>query len=852
MRPLRTFTVKPNLPDALEPLIEIAHNLWWSWNGNAQDIFRRLDPMAWERSNHNPVAVLGEVSQSRLIQASRDDGFVAHLQRVHSELKSYLKNRGWWSRTYGISSRPAVAYFCTEFGLTECLPIYSGGLGVLAGDHLKSASELDIPLVGVGLMYQQGYFRQRLNADGWQLEMFPRNDFHNLPLQLMNDENGEPITIEVDFPDRRTGVRIWKINVGRIALYLLDTNIPGNTVEDRTITAQLYGGGQEMRICQEIVLGIGGVRALMELGINPRAFHMNEGHSAFLSLERIRQLMGSQGVDFYEAREAVVASNIFTTHTPVPAGNDAFEPWLIDKYFSHCWSQLGLSKEEFLNLGRAEPPGKSDPMNLTIFALRMSHFHNGVSQLHSQVSRGMWNQIWPSLPQKEVPIEGIVNGIHTPSWISHDMATLYDRYIGPGWHETPADTGVWEAAQHIPDGELWRTHERRRERLVSFVRHRLHDIYLRRGAGAAELAVAEETLDPEALTIGFARRFATYKRANLILMDLERLAKIVNMHGKKVQIIFAGKAHPRDNPGKDLIRQIVHTSRSDQFRKSLVFLEDYDINVARYMVHGVDVWLNTPLRPMEASGTSGMKVAANGGLNVSIPDGWWAEGYHPSVGWSIGAGEEYDDLEYQDSVESQALYNLLEKEIIPLFYDRGTDNLPRKWIAMMKAAIAKLAPVYSTNRMVRQYAERFYAPAAVKWEELAPDNMRAAREMSKWKHKLTSEFAGVKIEAVTDEIDSVNAKIGNDMRIEAVIDLGNLSPDDLNVELFYGTLDNDGQLGDGQTLRMHHCEQMEKNKHRYHAEMPCDHTGMTGYTVRIIPAHNPQRDTRISSLVRWA
>ncbi|MBS3821311.1 MAG: alpha-glucan family phosphorylase [Planctomycetes bacterium] len=856
MRPLRTFTVEPALPEKLSPLLEIARNLWWCWRGEALELFRRLDPQLWEQLYHNPVAVLGAISQDRLQRLARDEGFISHLLRVYSQLEYYLTNDGWWPKTYGPSDKPIIAYFCAEFGLTECLPIYSGGLGVLAGDHLKSASEMDLPLVGASLLYQQGYFRQRLNADGWQLELYPRNDFHNMPVEQVNDDNGQPLMVTVDFPNRQIHCHIWRARVGRVDLYMLDTNVPANAVEDRPITAQLYGGDQEMRIRQEIVLGIGGVRMLKALGFEPKTYHMNEGHSAFLSLERIRMLMAEHGVSFHEAREAVAASNVFTTHTPVPAGNDAFAPWLVEKYLSHYWTQLGLGKDEFLNLGRNLPPAADEPMNLTIFAMRMSRSHNGVSHLHGQVSRKLWSKVWPSLPLDEVPIKGLVNGVHTLTWISHDMATLYDRYLGPGWYEKPADIEVWQAAQHIPDEELWRTHERRRERLVAFVRRRLQQQLERRGAGQSELRAAEEALDPEALTIGFARRFATYKRANLILADLERLKHILGDGERRVQIIFAGKAHPRDNPGKDLIRQIVHTSREEPFRTSLVFLEDYDMNAARYMVQGVDVWLNTPLRPMEASGTSGMKVAANGGLNVSIPDGWWAEAYDPTavpaVGWSIGAGEEYEDLDYQNSVESHALYDLLEKDIVPRFYDRGSDNLPRQWVAMMKAAITRLAPTFNTNRMVRDYCEQFYVPAANHWDELTSDEFTQARELSGWKHKLTSEFDSVSIESVKDNMDGQDARVGRDIRVDAVVALGGLSTEDVRVELYYGKLDDDGQLTRGTPLRMEHTAEQGDNRHRYAVDMPCDHSGMTGYTVRVMPGRHSSDDTRVSSLIRWA
>ncbi len=854
MRPLRTFTVEPSLPENLKGLRDIAMNFWWCWNGDALDLFRRLDARVWEECYHNPMRMLGRISQERLTAASQDEGFLAHLRRVHEQFTSYMEDTGWFPRTYEDPGEVQIAYFCAEYGLAECLPIYSGGLGVLAGDHMKSASDLDLPLVGVGLLYQQGYFRQRLNADGWQLELFPRNDFHTMPVTLIRTDDGQPLVIEVEFPDRTVHAQVWRVDIGRVPLYLMDTNVLANSPEDRLITSQLYGGDQEMRIRQEILLGIGGVRMLRALGINPRAYHMNEGHSAFLGLERIRMMMAEKGVSFAEAREVVVASNVFTTHTPVPAGNDAFDPWLVERYFSHYWGQLGLDKEGFLGLGRQEPLNKSEPMNLTVLALRMSSYRNGVSELHGQVSRKLWANVWPNLPEHELPIGHITNGVHTRTWISHDMADLYDRYLGPGWHEKPSDPSVWQGVENIPDPELWRTHERRRERLVAFCRQRLHAQLSKRGAGATELDAAQEVLDPEALTIGFARRFATYKRASLILTDLDRLAKLLNDRTRRVQIIFAGKAHPRDNPGKDLIRQIIHTCRLEPFRQSLVFIEDYDINVARYLVQGVDVWLNTPLRPMEASGTSGMKVAANGGLNVSIPDGWWAEGYEPDTGWSIGSGEMYDDLDYQNAVESQALYDLLEKEVVPAFYDRGSDNLPRRWIHMMRAALTKLAPVFNTNRMVRNYVDNFYAPAIDANRKLTANELAHARGMSRWRAKMRERFGQLRVESVFDDMDengAIGAAVGKPINVTATVDLSGLDPEDIRVELFYGLLDEDGQLTGGEALPMDQQETVDNGHVKYAAQVPCRRSGMTGYTVRVLPAH-PNLDPRDMALVRWA
>jgi len=851
MRPLRTFKIEPTLPECLAGLIDLAYNLRWAWRGETRNVFRRLDAKLWETTGHNPVAMLGQIDQERLDVCSRDAGFMSQFRRVHTEMEDYLARDTWWVEHYGRSEQAWIAYFCAEFGLTESLPIYSGGLGVLAGDHLKSASELGVPLVGIGLLYQQGYFRQRLNADGWQLELFPRNDFYNMPVRMVAADD-VPTTVSVDFPGRGVKVQVWRVQVGRITLYLLDTNVPENSPEDRQITGQLYGGDQEMRIRQEIILGIGGVRALKALGLEPHVYHMNEGHSAFLGIERIRMLMRDRQVSFSAAREAVAASSVFTTHTPVPAGNDAFEPWLIDKYFDSYWEQLGLSREAFLALGRQDVDNGDEPMSLTVLALRLSTCRNAVSRLHGKVSRKLWAGVWPSLPEDEVPIGHTTNGIHTGSWISYDLAELYDRYLGPGWQEQPADVSIWKGVAQVPDTELWRTHERRRERLVAFARRRLREQLMRRGAGSSELAGAEEVLDSEALTVGFARRFATYKRANLILQDVDRLKRLLSNAEMPVQIMFAGKAHPRDNAGKELVRQIVHIARQPEFRRHIVFLEDYDMNLSRYLVQGVDVWLNTPLRPMEASGTSGMKVAANGGLNLSVLDGWWVEGYSPGVGWAIGSGETYEDLDYQNAVESRALYDLLEKEIVPMFYERGPDGLPREWIDRMKSAMQALAPYFNTNRMVREYVERYYLPAAGRWDELTADGLAGANGLADWKHWVNSQFSQVRVESVHDSMNGVSS-VGRPVRVEATVLLGRIAARDVSVQLYHGQLDSDGLLQSGDAVEMAPLAEPDaEGRVRYAADMPCERTGLAGYTVRVLPRHQAMPDPRDMGLIRWA
>jgi len=856
MRMLKTFSVSPLLPNRMKVLQDLAHNIWWAWHPSAIDLFRRLDNELWEQLNHNPVALLGTIEQDKLKAASEDEGFIAHMQRVVDEFETYMNEPRWFQKTYsdglkdGQNQSLKIAYFSAEFGLTDCLPIYSGGLGLLAGDHLKSASDLGLPLVGVGLLYSQGYFRQYLNADGWQQEAYPYYDYANTPAEPVYHEDGMPMTFELDYPDHKITVQVWKVNVGRVTLYLMDTNVPSNSPADREITARLYGGDLEMRIRQELLLGIGGIRMLAKVGIDPTVCHINEGHSAFLGLERIRRLMETRGLSFDEAREATTPGNIFTTHTPVPAGNDVFPSAMMERYFTSYYSSLGLSRKQFMGLGRQNPNDENEPFCMTVLALRLAGASNGVSRLHGDVSRRMWQRVWPEVPVDEVPVKYITNGVHTASWISHDMVDLLERYLGLKWRDNPGDRKLWERVSRIPDAELWRTHERRRERLVEFARRRLRQQLIKRGATKTEILQAEEVLDPEALTIGFARRFATYKRGTLLFRDIERFIRILCDSRRPVQFIFAGKAHPRDAEGKDLIRQIIHLCRREDIRRKIVFLEDYDINVARYLVQGVDVWLNTPRRPMEASGTSGMKAACNGGLNMSILDGWWDEGYNKENGWAIGMGELDDDTNYQDQVESQAIYDTLEKEVVPLFYDRGSDNLPRKWIEKMKESLATLSSEFNTHRMVREYTQSFYV-TAIDWVSKMKQNDYAnAINLSRWKQRLYKSWAAIRFDSV-EQASPDKLTVGSDLEIRATVRLGDLSPDDVEVQLYTGRIDGHGQLSQTQAVPMQ-CVHTNSQTHMYKGTVSCGRTGIHGYGVRVVPK-NPDLPSQYEpGLILWA
>lgn len=871
MRPSHTFRVIPSLPAKLERLRDLAFNLWWTWNHEAIDLFRRLDRDLWETSGHNPILMLGTIRQERLEQAAEEDGFMSHLDRVWRDFDRYLKLKTTWydkarssyeepsAPTASSHDRPQhsgelVAYFSLEFGLTESLSIYAGGLGILAGDHLKSASDLGLPLVGVGLLYQQGYFRQYLNPDGWQQELYPSNDFYNLPVVLERQLSGAPLVIEVEYPGRTAKAQVWRAQVGRVPLYLLDTNVDGNRPEDRKVTDQLYGGDDDLRIRQEILVGIGGIRALNALGIRPTVCHMNEGHSAFMALERIRMLMEEKRLHFAEAREAATAGHVFTTHTPVAAGIDWFHPDLVGRYFDPYYTRLGLSRDEFLGLGRMNPHDANAYFCMAILAIRLANRTNGVSQLHARVARQMWQDVWPNVPAEEVPILAITNGMHPRSWISHDMADLYDRYLGPRWIERPAEQSVWEQVSRIPDEELWRTHERRREALVAFARSRLRAQLEKRGSGPAEMRQAEEVLDPEALTIGFGRRFATYKRNTLLLRDPDRLARILSDKDCPVQILYTGKAHPKDNPSKDLIRQLIHLARRTEFRSRIVFLEDYNMVVARNLVQGVDVWLNTPRRLQEASGTSGMKAAANGALNLSVLDGWWDEAYTPEAGWAIGHGEEYgdDQFDYQDAVESNAIYDLLEKQIIPLFYDRGRDGLPRGWIGKMKTAMRQQAAVYNTNRMVREYSELCYQPCLERSHRLMDKGDERAKALAAWKVGVRKQWAQIRIDRLwTETPENQEIKVGDQLQVQAEVNLAALKPTDVAVQLYYGPLSAEGQIVGGQTIPMLIAQSRGNGTYVFAGAIACHSSGRQGYALRILPSHEDLGNPFEMGLVLW-
>lgn len=852
MRPIRTHTVIPYLPAKLADLRPLAYNLRWTWDHDTLELFRRLNPEIWEEIDHNPVRMLATLQPQQLERAAEDKAFLSHLERVRQNFNAYTAGEGTWFQRVYPDANGVIAYFSAEYGLTEVLPMYSGGLGVLAGDHLKSASGLGVPLVAVGLLYSQAYFRQRLHRDGSQEELYLDNDFRYLPITLERDDQGHPRLVQLNFAGRPVSVQIWRVEVGRVRLYLLDTNIAANYPEDRVVTERLYRGDLDIRIRQWILLGIGGLRALRALGIEPAVCHMNEGHSAFLVLERIRLLMREGGLSFPEAKEVTYASSIFTTHTPVPAGFDRFPAYLIDKYLSDYYSELGLTRDQFLSLGH-EPDATWDSFCTATLALRFAAYRNAVSKLHGEVTRRMWQKLWPEVPKDEIPITHVTNGVHPLTWTrGHEIAELYDRYLDPRWKEDPDDPAVWEGVMRIPDEVLWNAHERHREEMVAFVRRCLMKRLARPGIPADELDWASSVLDPSALTIGFSRRFATYKRADLIFRKPERLARILRSKERPVQLVISGKAHPDDMPAKELIRRIFQVVEQYELRNHVVFVEDYDMHIARHLVQGVDLWLTTPRRPYEASGTSGMKVAFNGGLNLSVLDGWWCEAYDPSIGWAIGYGDDYPDPDYRDEIEANALYDILENEIVPLFYKRGRNGLPREWIARMKASMRAICPVFNTDRVVGEYVDRFYVPAMKRRAHLLADGGENVRSLVRWMQQVEQEWPAVQILSVTTP-SAEELVVGSELEVRAEVALGNIQPDDVMVELCHGLVGGDAYKFSATTCTEMSCiERHDDGVCLFIARIIVKSSGTYGYTVRVLPRHKDLVNPHDLRLIRWA
>jgi starch phosphorylase len=839
VRALRRFTVRAALPEPLAPLGDLVMNVRWSWHPDSLDLFEAVDPDTWAAVGHDPVRLLGEVDAERLTALASDPEFLARLAAMHADLGDYLAEPRWYQ---SVAEAPgAIAYFSPEFGITEVLPQYSGGLGILAGDHLKAASDLGVPIIGVGLLYRRGYFKQSLSPDGWQQERYPPLDPNGLPITLLRepadgDGDGPPVKVAVGLPDDRVlRAQIWVAQVGRVPLLILDSDIEDNAPPEREVTDRLYGGGTDHRLLQEMLLGIGGVRAVRAYCAltghpEPEVFHTNEGHAGFLGLERIRELTEEQGLDFDEALAAVRAGTVFTTHTPVPAGIDRFPMELIAHHFGGDNACKGVPIDRILALGAEDDP---DVFNMAHMGFRLSQRANGVSKLHGRVSREMFGELWPGFDTAEVPIASVTNGVHAPTWVAREVMEIGAREVGP---ELVRQATGWEGIANVSDETVWATRRTLRARLVDEVRRRLHESWLQRGASEAGLGWIDGVFDPDVLTIGFARRVPSYKRLTLMLRDQERLSSILLDPDRPVQMVIAGKSHPADDGGKALVQQMVRFSDEPAVRHRLVFLPDYDIGMARYLYHGCDVWLNNPLRPLEACGTSGMKSALNGGLNLSIRDGWWDEMYDGANGWAIPSAADGTDPEVRDEQEAAALYDLLENQVRGRFYDVDAEGLPRRWIEMVRHTLQSLGPQVLASRMVRDYVVELYRPAVQSSRSLAVDGYAGARELAAWTARVRSGWPAVRVAHVESSGVGDAPELGQHLEVRAVVELGALSPDDVRVQVAFGRVDEDDQLVEPVYTDLGLVDQLD-GSWRYDGVVLLERRGAFGYTVRVLPKH---------------
>ena len=843
MNNIQIINVAPCIPESLAFLETLARNAWWCWNQEALSLFRRIDPAAWRASGQNPLVFLREVPQPTLEALSQDGGFLKQLAKLQ---RSFLES----TAPDPAPPHGLVAYFSLEFGLHETIRLYSGGLGVLAGDHLKAASDLAVPLVGVGLFYHQGYFEQRLNNDGWQQEIYPESEIQDLPMKRARHPNGELVDVSIQLPAGELHARVWNLQVGSVSLYLLDTNVLKNPPEFRELTARLYGGGHENRLRQELLLAVGGFRALVGLGLEPDVCHLNEGHAAFLSLARLEFLTKTKGLDLPTAYEVASRATVFTTHTPVAAGNETFPVDLVDAHLQALLPSTGIDPWTIINYGRA-PGDQEGPLSMTILGLRFAHFANGVSALHGDVARRMWQHVWPQQVQDELPIRHVTNGVHATTWLAPEILALLHQHIGPDWQKRLRDPAALALVDPIPDEEIWRAHELGRSRLIRSARESMEKQLRQRNATRAELSYARGVLDPEILTIGFARRAASYKRATLLLRDPDRLEALINHAQRPVQFIYAGKAHPADHHGKDFIRQVVEFSKRPGIKRRFFFLENYDMGLARHLVQGVDVWLNTPRRRVEASGTSGMKAALNGVINASILDGWWCEGYHPECGFAIGHGEEYDDDDYADQIESAALYKLLEDDIAPLFYDRPGGGDPMAWIAMMKASIKMAVGFFTSQRMVAQYRDQFYIPASANYRQLMAHSAQAASALKAQRLRLERLWSGVRVGAPLSDREVSQLHAGDAFSVTCRVFIGHLEPAEVAVELCYGSADAQCEIRNPSFIPMLPAQDNVGGWVQYRLTIPCPTSGRFGMTARAVPSGTQWRHVS-PPFITWA
>ena len=845
------ITVNPQLPKRIENLGEIANNLWWSWNTEFLGLFKQIDRDLWETTEKNPVKFLKLVSQERLEEAAQNNNFLKQYDQIVENFEDYKNSKNtWFSRNYPENKNDLIAYFSAEYGLDQILSIYSGGLGILSGDHLKSASDLGIPLVAVGLLYKSGYFHQKINGYGEQETEYKKINISCLPIKPVKDENGKDIIIYLKFPKRRLYLKIWQIEVGRVKLYLMDSDIEENNEEYRNITTTLYGGDQEMRISQEIVLGMGGVRLLKELGYNPTVYHMNEGHSSFLIMELIKNIMRERQVSFEIARDIVTSKTVFTTHTPVPAGNDIFPVTLVEKYFKDYWDRLGISKEEFLRMGMEPNANTNAGFNMGILALKIAGKKNGVSKLHGAVSRELFNNVWPEIAADESPITYVTNGIHTCTWLAKNLKEIYNEYLMPYWQDNIFKDSTWEKIENIPDEKLWNAHLERKQKLMQKAKENITERLKRYNYSYEQINDIVSKLNPNALTIGFARRFATYKRATLLFRDLERITQILNDKDRPVQILIAGKAHPRDKEGQDLIKYIHEISLKPQFKGKIFLLENYNLELSHYLVSGVDVWLNTPRRPMEASGTSGQKASVNGVVNFSILDGWWAEGYNQKNGWAIGTNAEYESYEEQDNMDSQSIYNILENKIIPAYYNKDKKGISKTWMEYMKNSIISTGGRYSTARMLVDYTTKLYMPLVDLYHNYF-ENIEEVARYNEFKEELNRNWKEIQI-LEENNLDNIAIDAGNNIEVACKVILPNINVENIETQVYYGKIKDNGVLEKIAVIPMKLVGADEENRtYTYRAKIELTTGGEYGYTFRVMPKHEMLLDSENLNLVKW-
>lgn len=843
--------VNPQLPKKIEDLSKISYNLWWSWNTNFLKLFKKIDIDLWERVGKNPIKFLKNVSQDKLELICENTEFIKEYEKFAKDFDDYIKSKNtWFKKKHPENEGDLIAYFSAEYGLDEILPIYSGGLGILSGDHLKSASDLGVPLIAVGLLYKHGYFNQTINGEGIQETEYKDIDLENLPITPVKDVDGKDLIISVDMPKKKLYLKVWEIKVGRVTLYLMDSDIEANITEYREITKTLYGGDQEMRIQQEIVLGMAGVELLRRLGVKPTIYHMNEGHSSFLILKLIENTINDKKVSFNIAKDIVSSKTVFTTHTPVPAGNDIFPVELMEKYFKDYWDKLGISKQDFLKMGIRNEENPNSGFDMGVLALKVAGKKNGVSKLHCEVSRNLFKDIWPHIAANESPITYVTNGVHTCSWLPQNIKELYNEYLTPYWQDNIYNNEVWNKINNIPNEKLWNAHMIRKRKLLALVKQSTMQRLHRFGYGYNEIEKITSKLDENALTIGFARRFATYKRATLIFKDLERITQIFSNEDRPIQIIFAGKAHPADKEGQELIKYIHEISMKPQFKGKVFLLENYNIAMSRYLVSGVDVWLNTPRRPMEASGTSGQKASVCGVINFSVLDGWWAEGYNSKNGWYIGLDEEYENYEIQDRADSKDIYTTLENKIIPTYYDRNKDGIPEKWIKIMKNSIISTGGRFSTSRMLVDYVEKLYLPLCNLYDKYY-SQLDKVTEYNSWKEELYKNWEDIKI-TQENNLSNITLDAGSSIDVRCKVTLPNISVDNIQAEVYYAKMKENGDIGGSKIIPMKLVDRDEKEKvYTFEATIDLLNGGEYGYTFRVMPKHEMLLDSENLDLVKW-